>query len=902
MTKFEKVINAGSELALEHPEWLLIQLAEGVAYVRRGDFNEELITGATIIIPPNSRVRVRASQLGNAVIRGLQLRIGAFSGILTVAEYQSLISEGAQRCKPFLFAPASHPIGASVLAILKGDRGVDPLHRLDFFHAFLDLALPKKTEENTKQDTIPADAQARFRQLLERTPQAEMVDLTLSDVAAFLHCCDRHASRLFHEVCGCSYRDYLTELRMNKACFLLAEGKLKIIEVAMESGFQSQTLFNYAFKRRFGMTPSQWRDRRATVKIQHRRMPTLLAMMAMLFICLGAAFQNANAVPATTNSPPASTNAPVRQFAVKNYMVEGNSILPTMSIDKLMSKYTGDHVSLETVKEALGALQMEYRNRGYLTVKVTLPPQTLTNDIIKVVVVEGIVTEIKVVNNHYFSSNNIIGALPSLQHFSTNRLFNSKLLQAELDRANSNPDRQIYATVRAGPDPGTSALFLETKDRQPLHGKVEANDYASPSTPNLRLNSVLTYNNLWQEEHTIGLQYGFTPDKKKDALDVSHMYMTDLDRPLVSYYSAFYRAPLGEPDSAESQLARDQTHFGYNETTHQFVLPPLTGRPELIVYGTRSTTSDREPTIGDRTPVYSSDMLTISNQSIYRDYSDDVDAGLKYIVPFQSVGNFRSSFSFGLDYKVHLANKQATNIVYTHSIITNVVNGVTNIITTNKVIDIDTSRLPEVSYLPFYLGWNGSLTDKQGKTDIGLSIVKDFRTGLSSGDDFQTLVGSDKADASFVIYRGQISRLQRLWKDWMLFGNIQGQAVTAPLVSVEQMSLGGVYSVRGYKEGEYYGDKGWFAQGELRTPTYWMGHLAGEHAVGVSAVGFTDYGRVYTLTDTPSSHGLWGSGAGVNLNITSYLEAHMSVAWPLLEGAYSEKGHPRFNFSVSAQF
>jgi AraC-like DNA-binding protein len=62
-------------------------------------------------------------------------------------------------------------------------------------------------------------------------------------------------------VCGTSFRRYLSELRLKRACQLLVHGDQKIIDVALESGHSSLALFNYNFKNRFRMTPTEWRER-----------------------------------------------------------------------------------------------------------------------------------------------------------------------------------------------------------------------------------------------------------------------------------------------------------------------------------------------------------------------------------------------------------------------------------------------------------------------------------------------------------------------------------------------------------------------------------------------------------------------------------------------------------------
>ena len=59
-------------------------------------------------------------------------------------------------------------------------------------------------------------------------------------------------------------------------------------------------------------------------------------------------------------------------------------------------------------------LQMAYRERGYVTVSVGLPQQKLTNATVKVQVTEGRLAAINVTGNRYYSSNNVMRALPSL--------------------------------------------------------------------------------------------------------------------------------------------------------------------------------------------------------------------------------------------------------------------------------------------------------------------------------------------------------------------------------------------------------------------------------------------------------------------------------------------------------
>ncbi len=121
--------------------------------------------------------------------------------------------------------------------------------------------------------------------------------------------------------------------------------------------------------------------------------------------------------------------------------------------------------------------------------------------------------DIKVTGNHYFSSNNVMRALPSLH---TNMVLNGPIFKAELNRANANQDRQIYPVIGPGPEPGTSELTLKVKDHLPLHAKLEFNNENSPGTPDLRVNSsavATTISGNWT--NPLGVQYGFSPEDYK---------------------------------------------------------------------------------------------------------------------------------------------------------------------------------------------------------------------------------------------------------------------------------------------------------------------------------------------------------------------------------------------------
>ena len=103
----------------------------------------------------------------------------------------------------------------------------------------------------------------RFRQLLAKMTEAELAEASLADLAAQVHCSERHFSRLFREKFGVPLRSRQIELRLQRAQQLLADPNAKVINVAHESGYRHLGLFNVMFKKRFGVTPSEWRQQNA---------------------------------------------------------------------------------------------------------------------------------------------------------------------------------------------------------------------------------------------------------------------------------------------------------------------------------------------------------------------------------------------------------------------------------------------------------------------------------------------------------------------------------------------------------------------------------------------------------------------------------------------------------------
>jgi len=108
-------------------------------------------------------------------------------------------------------------------------------------------------------------AEDHMIQVFEKLSSAELLNLSVNDLAARFNCSRRHLNRLFHQHFGLSITALRMEIRLLKAVSLLRNPQAKVINVAEQCGFNHLGLFNTCFKRRFGVSPGQWRKSGITV-------------------------------------------------------------------------------------------------------------------------------------------------------------------------------------------------------------------------------------------------------------------------------------------------------------------------------------------------------------------------------------------------------------------------------------------------------------------------------------------------------------------------------------------------------------------------------------------------------------------------------------------------------------
>jgi hemolysin activation/secretion protein len=212
-----------------------------------------------------------------------------------------------------------------------------------------------------------------------------------------------------------------------------------------------------------------------------------------------------------------------RELFIQEYRVEGVRHLAHETVEETVYPFLGPGRSADDVEQARATLEKAYREAGYQTVAVQLPPQQVRDGVVVLQVVEGAVARLRV-NGARFSSPNLLKSMvPSLAEGS---VVNFNDVPREIVALNQLPDRRVTPALRPGESPGTVDVDLNVVETTPLHASVELNNRRSAHTTSLRANASVSDNNFLQRGDSLGLSFQMAPQRPADAKVFSGYYLT----------------------------------------------------------------------------------------------------------------------------------------------------------------------------------------------------------------------------------------------------------------------------------------------------------------------------------------------------------------------------------------
>jgi AraC-like DNA-binding protein len=135
---------------------------------------------------------------------------------------------------------------------------LDLSHRLQLLQIVVAIfGLELKSVRRQKDET--GGAKRHMLEVLERMSGSEIMQLSVAELSRKFGCSSRHLNRLFHEYFGLSVGALRMEMRLLTAITLLRDPEAKVTNVAAQCGFNHLGLFSTCFRRRFHVSPGEWR-------------------------------------------------------------------------------------------------------------------------------------------------------------------------------------------------------------------------------------------------------------------------------------------------------------------------------------------------------------------------------------------------------------------------------------------------------------------------------------------------------------------------------------------------------------------------------------------------------------------------------------------------------------------
>jgi AraC-like DNA-binding protein len=149
-----------------------------------------------------------------------------------------------------------HLAGASGLT-----RVVDLLAILDLLARAKDL---RALASASYEPTLHATDQSRMERVCDFIHEHLTEDIDRAQLAKLAHLSEGAFSRFFRSRTGKTVPEYINEVRIGRACRLIAEDQHNITDIALDCGYRNLANFNRRFREVVGRTPREYRAQMRT--------------------------------------------------------------------------------------------------------------------------------------------------------------------------------------------------------------------------------------------------------------------------------------------------------------------------------------------------------------------------------------------------------------------------------------------------------------------------------------------------------------------------------------------------------------------------------------------------------------------------------------------------------------
>ena len=217
-----------------------------------------------LLIPPDMLHKISGTRSG---IRFIYLfKIDFLKDFFDYDEFRRVINE------PLLVTPETHPDVYNL--IFERFMEINDLYffysttvkEISIFSKLLDVfgMLMKKDYSDSlvvPQNDKQREIYIKFKTLAEWLAMHSSESISMDEAATQVGYSKFHFARLFKEYTGMTFNDYQTALKLKEVERQLSDTDLQISDIAMACGFNNLTSLSRCFKKQYGCSPSQFRNR-----------------------------------------------------------------------------------------------------------------------------------------------------------------------------------------------------------------------------------------------------------------------------------------------------------------------------------------------------------------------------------------------------------------------------------------------------------------------------------------------------------------------------------------------------------------------------------------------------------------------------------------------------------------
>lgn len=178
--------------------------------------------------------------------------------LLGGAEFLSIASRNHPYCQYIVvsgydeFEYAQAAIRANVVDYL-----LKPIDQKELERALKKAILRLPEREMVPEESTPTQVISAVKEYLDRH---YMEEIKVEELVERFYFSKEYLSKLFRNQYGCPLYEYVLQLRMGHAKEYLRDPQWTIHQISEKMGYSNANYFGKAFKRRYGITPSEYRS------------------------------------------------------------------------------------------------------------------------------------------------------------------------------------------------------------------------------------------------------------------------------------------------------------------------------------------------------------------------------------------------------------------------------------------------------------------------------------------------------------------------------------------------------------------------------------------------------------------------------------------------------------------